>query len=943
MGASGQMAAPLGRYVGVTGAMNATPAELGRYVNVTGASAATAADIGHYVNNTGASAQSAANYGSFVSTTGASVAQLAAPGYYVNTTGASAQIAANIGSYVAVAGASIAQLAAVGYYVNTTAASVQTAANYGSYVSTAGASIAQLAAVGYYVNTTAASAQTAANYGSYVSVVGASVAQLAGPGYYVNTTGASAQIAASIGSYVSTAGASVAQLAAAGYYVNTTAAALQTAASLGHFVSDAGATGQMAAPIGRYVGVTAAVSATIAPIGTYVSVTGASAPTQASLGHYVNTVGASAQIAATPGYFVSTNGASLQSAAQEGYFVSTAAATTQTFSDFSYIAGQLASTDQPLLNDGASGSSRPTLDLTGKTIVIRKNLTSARGLTVDTTNIDVAPDQTANLSGLIAGQGPLLKQGLGSLNLSGNINITGNLIVNQGTLHLDANFSNQAIVNYGGVLQGSGQINTIINRGTVSIGGNSGSLRVIGDYTSEANSTLRVNATPTNIPVLQIGGQANLNGNISYNLSSNSGNYLTGYRYTILEATGGVLGNLNNQPISTAGYTITNHFDANSVSFELTYRDLEASATTPNNFRIGSMLDEVKVTASGDLSTVINGISSLSSEDADRVFGRLTANQILGYAWSEQQKYDLINRTVANRLSSYGAENQLRGMKNEEINSWVKLQAFGARNSSPYLPSNQSINGNGITVGADYKTNHQIGYEIWGGSLSAINSNIGAQDGGNFAGTTYILQGYGKQQINDYSIDYMLAYGIGDAKQSRQINLISSTRTAKSNVDNTGLDLSTRLSKNISSASTTEIRPYIGFGYRMINISNYKEVGAQSLDLSVDSMKVDAKTYEAGIKYSHSFDWRGYTFKPSADISARRQALSNNLQIKQSFTDGSGAVTLPSNLGSYTYPSVALALEALSSKNLSANIVFRSDKQSNFWIWGTQLGINYRW
>ena len=841
MGSSGQIAAPIGHYVGVTGAASATPAEAGKYVNVAGASASTAADIGYFVNTTGASAQTAANYGSFVSTTGASIAQLAAPGFYVNTTAASAQIAADIGSYVSFAGASVAQRASPGYYVNTTAASTQ------------------------------------------------------------------------------------------------------TAASLGHFVSDAGATGQMAAPIGHYVGVTAAILATLAPLGTYVSVTGASAPTQASPGHYVNTLGASAQIAATPGYFVSTNGASQQSAAQEGYFVSTAAATSQTFADFSYIASQLASTDQPLLNDGTSGSSRPTLDLTGKTIVIRKNLTSARELTVNTTNIDVAADQTANLSGLIAGQGPLAKQGLGSLNLSGNINITGNLIVNQGILHLDANFPNQAIVNYGGVLQGSGQINNIINRGTVSIGGNSGSLRVLGDYTSEANSTLRVNVTPSNIPVLQVGGQATLNGNISYNLSSNSGSYLTGYRYTILQATGGVLGTLNNLPASSAGYTITNHIDANSVSFELIYRDLSASATTPNNFRIGSMLDQVKITATGDLTTVINGISSLSSEDADRIFGRLTATQILGYAWSEQQKYDLVNRTVSNRLNSYNSENQLRGMKNDEVNSWVKLQAFGARNSAPYLPSNQSINGNGITVGADYKMNHQIGYGIWGASLSAINSNIGAQDGGNFAGTTYILQGYGKRQINDYSIDYMLSYGMGDAKQSRQIDLIGNARTAKSNIDNKGLDLSTRLSKNISSAIATEIRPYIGFGYRTINISNYKEAGAQSLDLAVDSLKVDAKTYEAGIKYSHSFDWRGYTLKPSADFSARRQALSNNAQVKQSFTDGSGSVTLPSNLGSYTYPSVTLALEALSSKNLSANILLRSDKQSNFWVWGTQLGVNYRW
>ncbi|MEO0047483.1 MAG: hypothetical protein RLZZ410_442, partial [Pseudomonadota bacterium] len=762
-----------------------------------------------------------------------------------------------------------------------------------------------------------------------------------GPGYYVGVTAASTQTAASLGYFVPDMGSSGQIAAPVGRYVSTTGASAATAAELGRYVSTTGATATTAAGIGHYVSVTGASIATAAPLGRFVAVTGASAATLAGPGYYVNTVGASAQISATPGYYVSTSGATTQTAAPEGYFVNGFAAAAATPSSFSYIMGQLASTAEPLINDGAAGSSLPSLALDNKTIRIIRNLTSARSLDIDATDINVNPGVNATLSGNVSGPGSLVKSGSGLLNLTGNVSIAGDLIASQGVLQVDTNLANRVIVSSGGALQGSGQINNLVNRGTVSIGGAPGSIRVTGNYSSEPNSTLIINATPSAVPLFQIDGQAALAGNLSYNLAS--GSYSTTSRYTVLQANGGIVGDLNLLPISTAGYTIANRIDSNSISFELTYRDLSSIATTPNNFAIGSMLDQVKLTASGDLASVVNTISSLSSEDADLIFGRLTANQILGYAWAEQQKFDLVTRTVANRLNSYSYSNHLNGVKDDEINGWVVLQGMGAKNSSRYLPSEQSVSSNGITVGADYKTNNEHGYDLWGASLSAINSNIGIKYGGIFTGTTHILQGYGKKQIHDYSLDYSLAYGFGDAKQSRQINLINSSRMASSNISNNGFDIFTRLSKYFSMGNSSELRPYAGVGYRTINIEDYKETGSQSLNLAVNSIKASAKTYQVGLKYGYSTNWKGYLLKPSADFSVRGQVASKDVMVQQSFIDGSGSVAMPGNMGSYKYPSVTLSLDAISAKNLSMNIMLRSDKQSDFWIWGTQLGIKYRW
>ena len=875
--------------------------------------------------------------------TGASAQTAASLGYYVNTVAASAQTPAELGRYVAVTGATAAMLATVGHYVGVTGASAQTAAS-----------------LGYYVNTSGASSQIAAEVGHYVAVTGATVASVASVGYYVNTVAASAQTPAELGRYVAVTGATVAMLATVGHYVGVTGASSQTSADLGYYVSQAGASAQVAAPLGHYVGVTAAAFATPADVGHYVGITGASAQTAASLGYYVNTTGASAQTAASPGhyvsttaatvaspaspgYYVSTFGASNQMAAPEGYYVSNYAATEAIRATHSYIVGQLASTAEPLINDGLSGASLSPLNLNGTTVKIIGNLSTSRAIDIGngSSGVEVDNNITAQLDGGVNGLGSLAKTGSGLLKLSGNVNISGDLTASSGVLQVDGSVTNRAVISSGAALQGSGQVGAVINRGTLNIGGNTGAINIIGNYASEANSLLNVHLSPSNIPTLQVGGQAVLNGNLSYNLSA--GSYVTSHRYTVLQATGGITGTLNVLPSSMAGYVLTNSIDANTVSFELAYKDLASVGTTANRYRAGAMLDAVKTNATGDLLSVVNLISSQTESVADSLLGRLTANQILGYAWSEQQKYDLASRAVANRLNAYSMGNRLQNVKEGEMNGWAILQGMGANNSSSYLPYKQTVTNTGISVGADYKLNNESGYGLWGIGFSALNGNIGIQDGGRFTGATYIFQLYGKNQRDDLSLDYSIAYGLGNVKQSRGINLIDESRVANSSPSSSGLDISTRLSKYFNLGGHHELRPYFGIGYRRVNINAYQETGAQSLNLSVDQVKVDAKTYQLGVKYANQIDWGGYVLRPAIDLSMRGQVASKDIDVRQTLLDGSGAATFNSNLGSYTYPSMTISLEALTGKNFTTTVMVRGDKQSDFWVWGTQFGMKYRW
>jgi autotransporter-associated beta strand protein len=168
--------------------------------------------------------------------------------------------------------------------------------------------------------------------------------------------------------------------------------------------------------------------------------------------------------------------------------------------------------------------------------------------------------------------GSLLKQGSGTLTLSGTNTYTGTTDVNAGALIVNGSIASSVLttVDAGGTLGGSGIVgNTFINGGTLAPGGATGTLTVQGNLTFTAGSTYAVEVSPSSAARTNVTGTATLGGaTLSANFAS--GAYVS-RQYTVLNATGGVTGSFGAQLNTNlpAGFVSGVSYDANNAFLNL--------------------------------------------------------------------------------------------------------------------------------------------------------------------------------------------------------------------------------------------------------------------------------------------------------------------------------------------------------------------------------------
>lgn len=192
--------------------------------------------------------------------------------------------------------------------------------------------------------------------------------------------------------------------------------------------------------------------------------------------------------------------------------------------------------------------------------------------------------QAGTLSAILAGTGGLAKTGAGDVTLTGVNTYSGATTVSAGRLIVNGSIatSSSLTVNAGGTLGGSGTVgSTTIAGGTLAPGNSIGTLSVNGNLTFSAGSTYAVEVSPSASDRVNVTGKATLGG-ASVAASFEPGTYVA-RQYTILNATGGVLGTFG-QKVDTnlpSGFKSALSYDPNNAFLDLTLDFTPAPTPAP--------------------------------------------------------------------------------------------------------------------------------------------------------------------------------------------------------------------------------------------------------------------------------------------------------------------------------------------------------------------------
>jgi fibronectin-binding autotransporter adhesin len=273
---------------------------------------------------------------------------------------------------------------------------------------------------------------------------------------------------------------------------------------------------------------------------------------------------------------------------------------------------------------------------------------SGGGIALGASQLTVSQDTNTVFAGTISGTGGLVKEGSGTLNLTGTNTYTGNTEVSGGTLKVNGALPNSTvIVETGGTLGGNGILGALqMTGGTLAPGNSIGRLTVNGPVVFNAASiyAVEVNAAGA-ADRIDATGSATLGG-ATLQVLAEPGRYRGLTSYTILTAAGGVSGTFGTITSNFAFLTPSVTYGANAVTLNLRRNNASFASlgTTPNARAVGTALQGLGAGNALYEETLLLQDTSVSPN-----FGSLSGELYAGIASGMVENAQAIRRSLLTR------------------------------------------------------------------------------------------------------------------------------------------------------------------------------------------------------------------------------------------------------------------------------------------------------
>ncbi|NMX68853.1 transporter [Pseudomonas sp. WS 5111] len=514
-------------------------------------------------------------------------------------------------------------------------------------------------------------------------------------------------------------------------------------------------------------------------------------------------------------------------------------------------AGVTAEVSAPLVGSGGiNKTDAGTLLLTGANTysggttvsggTLAGNTGSLQGAITNNANLLFQQDSNGQFNGTLTGTGTVVKQGNGSLLLTGNQPLSGAVAVNQGLLQV-GNASNpgtvlggQVTVANGAGLSGNGSVGSLVNHGVVTP--DSGKLSVAGNFTNAADGTLNLVITPSVASSLAVGGSANLAGSLNV---LNLVPYTGPTTYTLLTAGGGVTGTFTNTNLQNLAFLDTAlNYSPNQVALAVSRNttSFASVAATGNQRAVATALGSgVAVAGSAVQNALLTGDAANARAAFDSLSGEIHASTASALLEDSRYVRDAVNERMRqpgcyrqddprnslapseNRLSSAGCHGEMVGWM-RVLGTWGHL---GGDSNTARLDRNLS----GFLLGTDKQLD-----DAWRAGIAAgyTRSDLDAKRRNASADVdSYHLMAYTAYQQEAFAARMGVGYTWHDIESKRDVAVGTEGQRLKADYKARSAQVFGEVGYTVE-AGGLAVEPFAGLAYVNYASDTLKEKGGSA-------------------------------------------------------------------------------------------------------------------
>jgi fibronectin-binding autotransporter adhesin len=493
------------------------------------------------------------------------------------------------------------------------------------------------------------------------------------------------------------------------------------------------------------------------------------------------------------------------------------------------------------------------------------------------------------LDGSTSTGGGLIKEGTGTLLLAGTHTLAGsNSAVNGGRLAVSGTLTcNTLAVASGALLTGTGTINADMTlSGDLRPGASIGTIYLIGNQVFGSSSIVQIEFDTTQTDIIDITGNLTIQPGATLQLIPTPANYPNDFVYTPITTTGVITGNFSQVTSSYPLFTGVAKNVGNAIILEAQRLPFTALVPTGNAGAVATYLDTLNPSFGSDLYSVLTILEQTPSAAALTVdLLQMQPSMLKGLALSQENNGFRIQSLIQRRL-----ENSYQITCNHPCtfitDVWGDMSGdVYAQHSIESEPGFRSQTAEGV-AGVNFRFCDLLfgaaaGYGssslLWKTTEGKIRSEYGSL--------------YASWKPNYFFVEAITTAALSHYKESRAIHFSTIDRQAHASFKGWSMTNDLMVGAYLPIAGF-DLLTYISMNYTYLFQNRFRESGAESLNLIVNSSSYHIIRNEGSLTLSKSFDIRDSQIIINGKCAYIREQRFKGDSYRAKFIDTKGGFTV---------------------------------------------------